>query len=130
MKFHVEPNLLKQNNNLDKYQKIWRVVQLIPEGKVLSYGLVADLAGLPGRARLVGKCLGYVPSEGYMGQNVPWHRVLRASGEIAFPNGSEAFENQRALLMEEGVQVKGRRVNLKQYLWTPDLLSILFQLDS
>ena len=47
-----------------QYENIWRVVQLIPIGKVTSYGQIADLAGLPGRARLVGKCLGFVPAEG------------------------------------------------------------------
>jgi methylated-DNA-protein-cysteine methyltransferase-like protein len=40
------------------YQKRWQTVQLIPEGKVACYGQIADLAGLPGRARLVGKALG------------------------------------------------------------------------
>lgn len=115
--------------NLEQYHRIWHVVQLIPEGKVASYGQVADLAGLPGRARLVGKSLGYVPDDGYKGQSVPWFRVLRSSGQIAFPLGSEAFERQRALLMDEGVMPKGRTVSLKQYQWLPDLMEILFHLD-
>ena len=40
-----------------KYQRIWQTVLQIPVGKVASYGQIADLAGLPGRARLVGKPL-------------------------------------------------------------------------
>ena len=47
------------------YQQIWQTVQLIPRGKVACYGQIADLAGLPGRARLVGKALGKVPKEGW-----------------------------------------------------------------
>lgn len=112
-----------------QYHKIWHVVQLIPAGKVASYGQVADLAGLPGRARLAGKCLGYVPAQGYRGQPVPWHRVLRASGQIAFPLGSDTFEQQRAKLMDEGVVVKGRSVSLKTYGWQPDILEMLFLLE-
>ena len=44
------------------YQKIWKVVTLIPEGRVASYGQVADLAGLPGRARLVSRALQAAPA--------------------------------------------------------------------
>jgi len=51
-----------------QYARIWRTVQLIPLGKVASYGQIADLAGLPGRARLVGKSLGFVPKN----MDVPW----------------------------------------------------------
>jgi methylated-DNA-protein-cysteine methyltransferase-like protein len=54
------------------YQQIWQTVQLIPQGKVACYGQIADLAGLPGKARLVGKALGKVPKEGWRGQTVPW----------------------------------------------------------
>ena len=112
----------------ESHLKIWRVVQKIPKGKILSYGKVADLAGLPGRARLVGKCLGLVPNDGVDGCDVPWHRVLRSSGEIAFANGSDCFEQQRSLLIAEGVLVKGRRVSLKEFEWRPDLSELLYYL--
>ena len=72
-------------NQLNNYQKIWRTVQAVPAGKVASYGQIADLAGLPGRARLVGKCLGYVPAEGYRQQTVPWFRILRSDGTNRLP---------------------------------------------
>jgi len=116
--------------NNPQYQKIWKVVQLIPHGKVASYGQVADLAGLPGRARLAGKCLGYMPKDGFNGKSVPWYRVLRSSGQLAFSPGSESFERQRALLMDEGVFVKGKSVSIKQYGWKPDLGEILFVLEN
>lgn len=112
-----------------QYLKIWKTVQAIPPGKVSTYGAVADLSGLPGRARLVGKCLGFVPSEGVNGRPVPWYRVLRSSGEIAFPPASEQFDRQRALLFDEGVIVKGKRVSLKQHQWLPSLDELLFKLN-
>ncbi|MGS0725371.1 MGMT family protein, partial [Shewanella sp. 0m-11] len=52
--------------------QIWHIVSMIPEGKVCSYGKVADLAGLPGRARYVSKALKLAPDE----LNLPWHRVI------------------------------------------------------
>ncbi len=112
-----------------EYQKIWKVIQQIPQGKVASYGQIADLAGLPGRARLVGKCLAYLPKEGYNGKSVPWFKVLRSSGQIAFEQSTHQFTEQRALLMDEGIVVNGRRVSIKQYGWQPNLMELLFVLE-
>ncbi len=53
------------------YPQLWRTVQLIPVGKVACYGQIADLAGLPGRARLVGKALANVPKCGWTDKDVP-----------------------------------------------------------
>ncbi|WP_018691414.1 MGMT family protein [Algicola sagamiensis] len=107
------------------YQKIWHVISLIPAGHVASYGQVADLAGLPGRARLVAKALRAVPSE----IQLPWHRVLRSSGEIAFPTESKHFHLQKGRLQEEGVCVNRRRVSIREFGWKPDLATLLFELE-
>lgn len=111
-------------DNQQKYQQIWQTIQKIPAGKVASYGQIADLAGLPGRARLVGKSLGFVPQ----GQNVPWYRVLRSNGQIAFAKGSEQAQRQTGLLQQENVVVLNNRVKLKDFQWQPDLAELLFDL--
>ncbi|MFT4809504.1 MAG: methylated-DNA-protein-cysteine methyltransferase-like protein [Paraglaciecola sp.] len=108
-----------------QYTKIWRTVQLIPLGKVASYAQIADLAGLPGRARLVGKSLGYVPKD----MGVPWHRVLRFNGQIAFPTGSEQSQRQTGLLQQEDVAVFNSRVKLSLFQWQPDLAEMLCKLE-
>lgn len=107
------------------YQKIWRTVCLIPKGKVASYGQIADLAGLPGRARLVGKALGLVPHD----VSVPWYRVLRATGQLAFAVGSEQADKQKGLLQEEDVVVINNRVSLATFQWRPSLNEMLWQLE-
>ncbi len=112
-----------------KHIKIWQTVQAIPIGKIACYGQIADLAGLPGRARLVGKALGAVPKEGWRGQAVPWYRVLNSQGKISFPLGSENFERQKNLLQDEQVVVIGVRVKLKEFQWLPDLAELLFVLE-
>lgn len=104
-----------------QYLKIWKTTLQIPVGKVASYGQVADLAGLPGRARLVGKAMGYAPKE----MQVPWYRVLRSNGQIAFPKGSENAEKQTGSLQEEGVAVFNNRVKLKEFQWQPGLGELL-----
>ncbi|MDP5141208.1 MGMT family protein [Rheinheimera baltica] len=107
-----------------KYQRIWQTALQIPAGKVASYGQIADLAGLPGRARLVGKALGYAPKE----LEVPWFRILRSDRRLAFAPGSEAAEEQRQQLLIEGVILKNYRAK-PQDVWQPDLGELLFKLN-
>lgn len=93
----------------------------IPPGKVASYGLIADLAGLPGRARLVGSVLRNTPDK----LHIPWHRVLKSNGQLAFKAGGEKARRQADLLWQEGVVVSNNRVSLKRYLWQPELSELL-----
>ncbi|OKY27996.1 MGMT family protein [Thalassotalea sp. PP2-459] len=115
--------------NIGNYQRIWQTVQQIPVGKVATYGQIADLAGLPGRARLVGKSLGYVPDGGWQNKAVPWFRVINAQGKISLPLASEGFERQKALLQEEQIVVVGAKISLKEFQWQPDLSELLFTLS-
>ncbi|WP_414648117.1 MGMT family protein [Dokdonella sp.] len=90
---------------------IARVVAAIPRGRVTSYGAVAARAGLPGRARLVGRVLGETE------RDLPWQRVLRSDGRIALPPRSAAFREQVRRLRAEGVTVSGGRVDLRRFGW-------------
>ena len=81
-----------------KHLAILRVIQAIPRGHVMTYGQVAQAAGLPRRARLVGKLLRELPA----GSNIPWHRVVNAQGTIS-DRGNDSVARQRRLLESEGV---------------------------
>ncbi|WP_394201894.1 MGMT family protein [Shewanella waksmanii] len=106
-------------------ERIWQVVALIPPGKISSYGVIADLAGLPGRARYVSRALKLANDE----LNLPWHRVLNSQGRIAFDKQTEAFAEQMMLLRLEGVDVKNGRVDKTQYMWQPDMATLVMQLS-
>ena len=113
----------------ENHQKIWQAVQKIPEGYVVSYGQIADLAGLPGKARLAGKALGNVPKDGWRGQAVPWHRVINSQGKISLPIGSQGYQNQRELLLSEGINVIGNKIKMSEYQWQPHISELLFLFD-
>lgn len=98
-----------------KDQKIWQVVLSIPKGKVASYGQVADMAGLGRQARYIGRALGKLPA----GHSVPWYRVIRSNGQIAFPAGTETFITQKTLLEQEGVEVIEGKIKMSLYRWQP-----------
>ena len=100
---------------------ILRTIRSIPEGCVASYGELATRAGLPGRARLIGRILGEMPDA-----RLPWHRVLRSDGRVAFPPGSRSFREQVRRLAGEGVLVVRGRVDLLRHGWDRNLDAALW----
>ncbi|GAA0705924.1 hypothetical protein GCM10009105_03790 [Dokdonella soli] len=104
------------------HAEIHRTIAAIPSGRVASYGEIAMRAGLPGRARLVGRVLGETPP----GVELPWHRVLRSDGRIAFPPGSRAFREQVRRLAAEGVLTRNGRVDLALHGWERNLDDLLW----
>ena len=121
--------IIPHTNHPKSWSQIWQTVQLIPKGKIACYGQIADLAGLPGRARLVGKVLGKVPKDGWRGSVVPWYRVVNSQGKISLPVASDGFIKQVQLLQDENVVVLGARIKLKDFQWQPDLTELLFKLE-
>jgi methylated-DNA-protein-cysteine methyltransferase-like protein len=85
-----------------------RIILSIPPGKVSTYGKVAAAAGYPRHHRAVARLLRTDPPD-----QLPWHRVLGAGGEIKLPG--TAAKEQRARLKMEGVQFRGERVDMEQF---------------
>ena len=101
--------------------KFLAAIRAIPRGQVAGYGEIARRAGLPGRARMVARLLSHNDDP-----KLPWHRVLRSDGRIAFPDDSPQFAEQVQRLRAEGVTVVNGRVRnrkaaatIDEILWTP-----------
>ncbi len=99
----------------DAHLKVLTVVRRIPPGFVLTYGRVADAADMPRRARWVGRILRDSP----LAADVPWHRVVSASGRISDRSGPGASEQRRRLEDEGVVFDMNGKVDLSAYLWRP-----------
>jgi len=102
-------------------RRIHAVIRAIPRGDVAGYGEVARRAGMPGRARLVARVLSLSED-----RTLPWFRVLRSDGRIAFPPAHPLFDEQSQRLRGEGVDVVAGRVghvhraiSLDEALWGP-----------
>ena len=106
-------------------RRIWRTVEQIPAGRVATYGQIADMSGLGRGGRRVGRALRELPANSC----VPWHRVIRAGGYIAFPVDSDAYSRQRSRLADEGVSLLKGRVDLKVYGWRHSLDELLWKPD-
>ncbi len=102
-------------DDLTSKQRLYSIIQQIPKGCVATYGQVAELAGLPGCARMVGRTLSQLPS----GSQLPCHRVIAASGQISLPENSHSFIEQKQRLADEGVRVNKNRVKLSARQWQP-----------
>ncbi len=84
---------------------IRRMILSIPKGKVATYGQVAAAAGYPLYHRAVARLLRTDPPG-----SLPWQRVIGAGGELK--TRFESAAEQRLRLQMEGVQFRGRRVDL------------------
>lgn len=101
------------------YRSIYRAIRRIPRGRIATYGQIAELAGLPGGARVAGAAL----KTSKPADRVPWQRVLGKAGKtrariaIHDPVGAAM---QRQLLEDEGVTVgDSGLVALDRYGWLP-----------
>src|SRR5882757_9472503 len=95
------------------WDPVFRFVQRIPRGKVLTYGALAKSLRLPGGARSAGRAMAATPS----GKGIPWHRVVGERGKILIREPYASL--QKKLLESEGVTVIESRVDLKAHLWKP-----------
>jgi methylated-DNA-protein-cysteine methyltransferase-like protein len=94
--------------------RVVALVRAIPEGEVATYGQIAALAGRPRAARVVGGILRHTS------EDVPWHRVVNASGGIStFRIG--AGDLQVALLQSEGIAVVDGHLDLAAHRWRPTI---------
>jgi methylated-DNA-protein-cysteine methyltransferase-like protein len=104
---------LEEATPVEKYKAIHGMVCRIPVGRVASYSQIAAMVGLPGRARMVGKALGAILDRA----QVPWWRVIKADGRIAFGADTEHGQLQQARLMSEGVVVTNMRIKMRDWQW-------------
>ncbi len=94
------------------------LVAQIPEGRVMTYGQLAGLAGNAKAARIVGGIAHFGEPE------LPWQRVVNKKGGLAagYPGGRLSHKEH---LESEGVVVHGQdgnyRVDIEELLWQPDL---------
>lgn len=97
-------------------QAVYAIVAQIPEGRVMTYGDIAGLAGHAYAARQVGGLAHYGPTE------LPWHRVVNRFGDCAsgYYGGKEG--HQKALETEGFVVKEYRIIYFAQRRWRPENL--------
>ena len=96
------------------FNRVYEVVKLIPEGKVLSYGMVAKAIGAPRSSRQVGWALHCNPQPGV----IPCHRVVFKDGSLTSGFAFGGRNVQKAMLLSEGVGFKDDyTVDMEKFCW-------------
>jgi len=98
------------------WDPVYRLVKLIPRGRVITYGALARALRLRGGARAAGRAMAATPS----GKGIPWHRVLGERGKLLIREPYASL--QRKLLESEGFAVIESRADIKNCLWLPPRL--------
>jgi methylated-DNA-protein-cysteine methyltransferase-like protein len=100
------------------FEKVYKIVNTIPYGKVATYGQVAALLGPGMPARIIGYALHALPPE----SSVPWHRVINSRGHISLTAAqNDNISLQQLLLENEGIKfITDGVLDLMQYLWHPE----------
>ena len=94
-------------------QEVIKIIKSIPKGKVLTYGMIAKMAGNPRAARQVSWVL-HSSTKKY---DLPWHRVIISKGLVVLSSDEDRYF-QKKLLIEEGIEFKSDfGIDLKKYLW-------------
>jgi O-6-methylguanine DNA methyltransferase len=100
-------------------ERVWKLMERIPVGKVTTYGLLAKK--LNSKAyRAVGNACRRNP----YAPRVPCHRVVRSDGTVGGFSGETSGENVRKkirMLRREGVQVakNGKIIKFENVLFKP-----------
>ncbi len=94
--------------------KVYELTSEVPRGKVTTYGEIARRMGKPKASRAVGGALRANPTPIV----VPCHRVVKQDGELGGYGGPHGSGRKAKLLREEGVAVRGGKVDLSRHLFT------------
>jgi methylated-DNA-protein-cysteine methyltransferase-like protein len=80
------------------YAKVYALVRQIPEGKVSTYGAIAEKIGTRLSARMVGYALSQC-----VGSEIPAHRVVNRFGALTGKHHFGHPDMMKRLLLDEGV---------------------------
>ena len=101
----------------DFFQDVFEVVELIPKGRVTSYGAIAKFLGAKKSSRLVGWAMNASHKNGV---NIPAHRVVNRNGQLTGKMHFETPSTMQERLETEGVKIVEDQIqNFEEIFWDP-----------
>jgi methylated-DNA-protein-cysteine methyltransferase-like protein len=106
---------LADNTDHDYRESVFRIVRMIPRGRVMTYGQIAEILGEGYTPRTVGFVMHSANDK------TPWHRVINAQGGCSTRGLVLPHDKQQRMLEAEGISFSERgRCELQDYLWIPE----------
>lgn len=104
------------SDSVSFFDDVYEVVRLIPEGKVTSYGAIAEYLGSKGSARMVG----WAMNQAHAQRGIPAHRVVNRNGILTGKHHFGDPNRMQQLLEAEGIHVvKDQVQNFTAHFWDP-----------
>ena len=101
----------------DFFDSVYKVVRLIPRGRVSSYGAIAKYLSAAGSSRIVGYAMNAAHSQK---PKVPAHRVVNRNGELTGKHHFATPYQMQELLEKEKIKVVNDKiVDFKKLYWDP-----------
>ena len=98
----------------DYRERVFRIVRMIPRGRVMTYGQIAEILGEGYTPRTVGFVMHSANDK------TPWHRVINAQGGCSTRGLVLPHDKQQRMLEAEGVSFNEHgRCELQKHLWIP-----------
>jgi methylated-DNA-protein-cysteine methyltransferase-like protein len=102
----------------DFFQMVFEVVKLIPEGRVTSYGSIANYLGAARSSRMVG----WAMNASHSLPDIPAHRVVNRNGLLTGKSHFSPPSKMQELLEKEGLIVIDDQIqNFTTVFWDPSL---------
>jgi methylated-DNA-protein-cysteine methyltransferase related protein len=100
---------------------VYQVVKQIPEGKVTTYGAIANYLGLKSGARMVG----YAMNASHALNDVPAHRVVNRNGLLTGKRHFGPGDEMKKLLEKEGIKIENDQItDFEKHLWNPNFIKL------
>lgn len=100
---------------LNFFDKVYEVANLVPFGRVTSYGAIARYLGAARSARMVGYAM-----NGSHNKDVPAHRVVNRKGLLTGKHHFDGANLMQQLLESEGIVVVENQIqNFEKVYWDP-----------
>lgn len=118
----------KKQTQLNLFEQVYEIIKRIPQGKVLTYGMISKLINQRMSAAAVGWALNALAnnkkSKEYTLNTVPWYRVVNAKGTLSTKLESNTLDThgqsiklQQILLENEGIVFDNQTIDLSRYSW-------------
>ena len=95
---------------------VFAVAREIPEGRVTSYGAIANYLGTKSGARMVG----WAMNASHNNEDIPAHRVVNRVGLLSGKHHFDGTNLMQQLLENEGIEVVDNQiVDFEKHFWDP-----------
>ena len=111
----------KLENNF--FEQVYAVVRIIPEGRVTTYGAIAQFLSAKNAARMVG----WAMNASHQMLDVPAHRVVNRNGMLSGKHHFPGENLMEELLISEGHQIEQDQIiNFKKKFYNSIVIGIMY----